>query len=66
MERQKASNILENCLGARKKVKGSVVCLVVILPSGENRYSQMLTIILDQQLSMEHRLINTFLYDLIH
>jgi hypothetical protein len=34
MERQKSSSVPQNCLGARKKVKGSVVCLVVILPSG--------------------------------
>jgi len=30
MGRQKTSNVQQNCLGARKKVKWSVVCLVVI------------------------------------
>jgi len=30
MERQKTSNVQQNCLGARKKVKWSVVCLVAI------------------------------------
>ena len=34
MERQKTSNVQENCLGARRKVKGSVVSLVTILPTG--------------------------------
>ena len=34
MERQKTSNVQQNCSGTRKKVTGSVVCLVVILPSG--------------------------------
>lgn len=34
MERQKTSNVQQNCLDARMEVKGSVVYLVVILPSG--------------------------------